>query len=51
MDLTFDERFGYSFATNPHWDFCCQINRELIKRIQPKAVLAESREKLGIYSA
>lgn len=47
----FDERFGYSFATNPHWDFCCQINRKLIKRVQPKAVLAESRGKLGIYSA
>ena len=45
----FKERYGYPFGSNPHWDFCCDINRRLIERAKPVAVLAESRPKLLIY--
>ena len=45
----FKERYGYPFNSNPHWDFCCDINRRLIERVKPIAVLAESRRKLPIY--
>ena len=45
----FKARYGYPFSNNPHWDFCCAINRCLIERVKPIAVLAESRPKLPIY--
>ena len=45
----FKNRFGYQFAKNPHWEFCCEINRCLIQRVQPNAVLAESLRKLHLY--
>lgn len=39
----FKERYGYSLRNNPHWAFCCEMNRTLIQRARPLAVLAESR--------
>ena len=45
----FKERYGYPFNSNPHWDFCCDINRRLIERVKPIAVLAESIRFLSIY--
>ena len=49
---SFKDRYGYGFIKdNPHWDFCCGINRELIERIRPRAVLAESRPKLSEYAS
>ena len=45
----FKKRYGYTFEDNPHWDFCCEINRKLIERVRPKAVMAESRNKLLLY--
>lgn len=46
---TFKERYGYPFDSNPHWGFCCAINKSLIERVKPVAVLAESRRRLPIY--
>lgn len=45
----FGRRYGFPFNSNPHWDFCCAINKRLIERVKPIAVLAESRPKLHIY--
>ena len=45
----FEERFEYRFRDNPHWDFCCEVNLALIERIEPKAVMAESRPTLALY--
>ena len=45
----FKERYGYTFDSNPHWDFCCAINKSLVERVKPVAVLAESRPRLPIY--
>ena len=42
-------RFGYTFSQNPHWDFCTRTNLELIHRIRPRAVFAESRPGLKYY--
>lgn len=45
----FRERYGFSFEANPHWNFCCDINRRLVARVKPIAVLAESRRRLPLY--
>lgn len=45
----FKKRYGYPFNGNPHWDFCCAMNKRLIERVKPIAMLAESRPKLPIY--
>ena len=45
----FRERYGYPFHSNPHWDFCCAMNKHLIERVKPIAVLAESHSKLHLY--
>ena len=39
----FKARYGYSLRANPHWTFCCEMNRELIARARPVAVMAEGR--------
>ena len=44
----FQMRYGSSFESSPHLDFCIKINRELINRVQPKAVFFESLDKLKI---
>ena len=49
INQAFRDRYGYTFQDHPHWDFCCEINRALIDRIQPKAVFAESRPTLRFY--
>lgn len=47
---SFEQRYGYPFdESNPHWNFCCDRNKELIERIRPKAIMAESRKKLSLY--
>ena len=46
---SFKDRFGYGFADNPHWEFCCSMNRALITRVDPKAIFAESRGRLRYY--
>lgn len=48
-NAAFKERFGYPFNRHPHQDFCNQMNLELINRIRPKAVFAESRPLLDRY--
>ena len=48
-NAAFKQRFGYTFNRNPHQDFCSQTNLELIERIRPKAVFAESRPLLNRY--
>jgi hypothetical protein len=35
----FDNRYGYSFTENPHWDFCTKINNELFKAHNPDLIL------------
>ena len=45
----FKKKYGWTFERNPHWEFCCEINRKLIERVQPKAVFAESLGRLPLY--
>ena len=40
---SFKARYEYSLRNNPHWAFCCGMNRSLIERARPLAVLAEGR--------
>lgn len=35
----FDDRYGYSFYENPHWNFCLRMNIELFKAHNPDLVL------------
>tara|TARA_B110000093_G_scaffold174911_1_gene208690 strand:+ start:1111 stop:1821 length:711 start_codon:yes stop_codon:yes gene_type:complete len=35
----FDDRYGYSFYGNPHWDFCLKMNLELFKAHNPDLIL------------
>ena len=46
---SFKNRYGYGFAENPHWEFCCKMNKALITRVNPKAIFAESRKNLDHY--
>ena len=46
---SFKNRYGYGFAENPHWEFCCKMNKALISRLDPKAIFAESRRRLSHY--
>ena len=45
----FEKKYGHKFDAHPHWDFCNKINRALIERFEPKAVLAEGRKWLPQY--
>ena len=42
----FQKRYGTSFSTSPHLEFCITLNKELINRVQPKAVFFESLDKI-----
>ena len=35
----FDDRYGYSFFENPHWDFCLKMNLQLFKAHNPDLIL------------
>ena len=35
----FDDRYGYSFYENPHWDFCIKMNLELFQAHNPSLIL------------
>ena len=47
----FKKRYGYSYRGNPHWDFCCAMNRDLIKRARPLAVMAESKKAASMNAS
>ena len=44
----FQKRYGTSFSTSPHLEFCIYLNKELINRVQPKAVFFESLDNIKI---
>ena len=44
----FTSRYGTSFNDNPHMQFCCELNRQLIDRIEPKAIFFESISKIDL---
>ena len=41
----FDNRYGYSFDKNPHWDFCTKMNLELFKAHNPDLILVFKSNK------
>ena len=41
--VAFKKRYGYTFKRNPHWAFCCCMNRSLIERVRPIAIVGEGR--------
>lgn len=44
----FTLRYGTSFNDSPHMQFCCGLNRQLIDRIEPKAIFFESVGKIDL---
>ena len=47
----FQIRYGTSFQSSPHLYFCINLNRELITRVQPKAVFFESLQNIKILKS
>jgi hypothetical protein len=40
LDNKFEERFGYEFYDNPHFDFCRKCNEEMFRYHKPKIICA-----------
>lgn len=45
----FYNRYRTSFQLSPHIAFCCDLNRALIDRIEPRAIFLESRKNVKIF--
>ena len=45
----FYNRYQTSFQLSPHIAFCCNLNRALIDRIEPRAIFLESRKNIKIF--
>jgi len=46
LNQDFQKRYETSFSTSPHLEFCITLNKELINRVQPKAVFFESLDNI-----
>tara|TARA_Y100001936_G_C15887501_1_gene566183 strand:- start:169 stop:864 length:696 start_codon:yes stop_codon:yes gene_type:complete len=45
-DKDFIGRYGHSYESSPHLEFCIRLNKSLIDRIEPKAIFLESHENM-----
>jgi len=46
----FKNVFGTEFDRSPHLEFCRDLNEELIKRLQPKFIVAPGVSKSGLFA-
>ncbi|MCB6182577.1 hypothetical protein LIN78_03305 [Leeia sp. TBRC 13508] len=44
----FEKRYGTQFSKSPHLEFCIEVNKELVNRIEPRAIFFESLDRISI---